>query len=355
MKIDFHLGFTSLLVVGYSLYGQCDSLYSYYDNIPPNLTILAGDSCFYDRDIEVLDSLISINDLEYNSPLELGTQTWLNGRIRFLVAGNYGNSSGVNDTIYTLPDNIGYWDALASLYLEWNRISTIPNSFSEMIGLQSVYLNNNILRSLNTEFGNLSNLFLLDLGYNELDSLPESICNLSGITYLWLFNNNLTSLPECFCDLDMDWDNSDIGGYPYFAIGGNRLCENLPTCVSESENLELSLDQFYYSFPVLAPQDCGQISVEKDYVPDSYLVSNPFPNPFNPETSIKFSILNDSEMTILIVNALGKEVKSIAKNKFYKKGTHKIFWNAKGHSSGIYFILFNNGINVDLKKLILMK
>ena len=28
------------------------------------------------------------------------------------------------------------------------------------------------------------------------------------------------------------------------------LCENLPVCVFESENLELSLDQFYYSFPV---------------------------------------------------------------------------------------------------------
>ena len=355
MKSKLYLMFISFLVVGYNLYGQCDSLYSYYDNLPQNLTILVGDSCFYDKDIEVLDSLISINNLEYNSPLELGTQTWLNGRIRFLVAGNYGNSSGVNDTIYTLPNNIGYWDALAALYLEWNRISTLPNSFSEMVGLQSVYLNNNTLSSLNTEFSNLNNLFLLDLGYNELGSLPESICDLTGITYLWLFNNNLISLPECFCDIDMDWDNSDIGGYPYFAIGGNRLCENLPNCVSESQNLELSLDQFYYSFPVLAPQDCGQVSTVKDYIPESYLVSDPFPNPFNPKASIEFSVLNDSEMTITVLNALGKEVQRIAKNKFYKKGSYKFSWNAKGYPSGIYFILFNNGINVDIKKLILMK
>ena len=51
--------------------------------LPQNLTILVGDSCFYDKDIEVLDSLISINNLDYDSPFELGTQTWLNGRIRF--------------------------------------------------------------------------------------------------------------------------------------------------------------------------------------------------------------------------------------------------------------------------------
>ena len=65
--------------------------------------------------------------------------------------------------------------------------------------------------------------------------------------------------------------------------------------------------------------------------------------------------MNDSEITIIVVNALGKEVQSIAENKFYKKGLHKISWNAKGYPSGVYFILFNNGIIVDLKKLILMK
>tara|TARA_B100000131_G_scaffold320025_1_gene367159 strand:+ start:216 stop:1280 length:1065 start_codon:yes stop_codon:yes gene_type:complete len=354
MRFYFHASLI-FLFIKYGLHGQCDSLYTYYNNLPQNLTILVGDSCFYDKDIEVLDSLISINNLDYDSPFELGTQTWLNGRIRFLVAGNYGNSSGVNDTIYKLPENIGYWDELASLYLEWNRIATLPNSFSEMTGIQSVYLNNNVLRSLNTDIGNLNNLYLLDLGYNKLDSLPESICNLIGISYLWLFNNNLTSLPECFCDLDMDWDNDDIGGYPYFAIGGNNLCENLPVCVSESENLELSLDQFYYSFPVLSPQDCGQMSMAKDYTLGSYSVSNPFPNPFNPKVSIKFSTFNASEITITIVNVLGKEVERIEENKFYKKGQHKISWDAKGYPSGIYFIQFNNGININLKKLILMK
>tara|TARA_B100000029_G_scaffold496522_1_gene562969 strand:- start:5482 stop:6549 length:1068 start_codon:yes stop_codon:yes gene_type:complete len=355
MNKFIHSTLTSFLFILNNLFSQCDSLYSYYDTLPQTLTVLVGDSCFYDRDIEVLDSLISINNLEYNSPLELGTQTWLNGRIRFLVAGNYGNGSGVNDTIFTLPDNIGHWDALASLYLEWNRISILPSSFSQMTGLQSFYINNNILRSLNSEFGNLSNLFLADLGYNELDSLPESICSLSNITYLWLFNNNLTSLPDCFCELALDWNNSDIGGYPYFAIGGNKLCESLPACVSESENLELSLDQFYYSFPVFSPQDCGQVSVDEDHMLESYLVSNPFPNPFNPETSIQFSILADTQMNITVLNSAGKEVATISQNEFYKKGAHAVTWNAKGYASGIYFLLFSNGLNMELKKLMLIK
>ena len=238
--------------------GDCD--YTHFESLPSSLTILSGDSCLYNADISVLDSIIGLNGLEYDSPLEVGTQTWYNGRLRFLVAGNYGNSSGVNDTIYFLPDNIGNWTDLVSLYLEWNRISMLPDSFSELTSLINLYLNNNVLLSLSENFGNLENLYFLDLGYNELPSIPESICDLANLTYLWLFNNNLESLPDCFCDLELDWNNDDGGGYPYFAIGANALCDNIPSCIAGSEHFELSLDQFYYSFPVYSPQDCDSTS-----------------------------------------------------------------------------------------------
>ena len=129
----------------------------------------------------------------------------------------------------------------------------LPESFSDLSGLFSVYLNNNILSSIGDSIGNLSNLYFLDLGYNHLQSLPESICSLSNLDYLWLFNNELNDLPEWFCDMELDWNNNDNGGFPFFAIGANYLCDSIATCVAESDNFELSLDQFYYSFPVLSP------------------------------------------------------------------------------------------------------
>ena len=81
--------FTILLFFSFSelSLSQCDSLYTHYSELPSNVTVLVGDSCLYDNDIAVLDHMIDINDLDYNSPLELGTQTWFNGRLRFLVAG----------------------------------------------------------------------------------------------------------------------------------------------------------------------------------------------------------------------------------------------------------------------------
>ena len=340
-----------------TLFAQCDSAYTYYSDLPSNVTILVGDSCLYDDDIAVLDSLISINSLDYDSPLGLGTQTWFNSRLRFLVAGNYGNSSGVNDTIYSLPENIGNWSGVASLYLEWNRITELPDSFSKMTALQSFYINNNVLTSLGDSIGNLLNLYFLDLGYNELPAIPESICDLENLSYLWLFNNNLESLPGCFCDMGLDWDNNDMGGYPYFAIGANYLCEDLSVCIAESGHLNLSLDQFYYSFPVYSPQDCDSTTtyIDKDFLPYQYNVSAPYPNPFNPVVTLDLNIPYDRKMDVRIYDIMGNEIEIISRNAIYEKGLHSIVWHADNYPSGVYYIKFSDGIDVRIRKMIFLK
>ena len=50
---------------------QCDSSFSSFEFIPGNVNILSGDSCFYNQDLEVLDDLISVNQLQYNSALDI--------------------------------------------------------------------------------------------------------------------------------------------------------------------------------------------------------------------------------------------------------------------------------------------
>jgi len=65
------------------------------------------------------------------------------------------------------------------------------------------------------------------------------------------------------------------------------------------------------------------------------------PNPFNPTTTIEFSILNDSKIEISIFNIKGQKIKTLTQNEF-TKGSHSIIWNGddefnKRVSSGIYF------------------
>ncbi len=346
---------TVLFIYPMKIFGQCDSAYTYYSDLPSNVTILVGDSCLNNGDIAVMDSIINLNQLEYNSFLELGTQTWFNGRLRFMVAGNYGNSAGVNDTIYTLPENLGNWDQVASLYLEWNRITTLPESFSNMVGLQSFYINNNILESLPDSIGNLQNLYFLDLGYNEIGSIPESICNLSNLNYLWLFNNNIESLPDCFCELNLEWSDDDNGGYPYFAIGANMLCEEIDSCVVQSDNFELSLDQFYYSFPVYSPQDCDASSFIENQYSYQFKLSQPYPNPFNPSTTLDLNIPYDRKVKISIHDLLGSEIEVLNNNEIIKAGSHKIHWAGSEFPSGVYLMKINDGLNIQIRKLILLK
>ena len=344
-----------LILIQFPLHAQCDPEYTYFDTIPDNVNIINGDSCFYTSDINVLNALINDNDLDYNSPLELGTQTWFSGRLKILVAGNYGNSSGVNDTIFTLPDSIGNWDQLSSLYLEWNRIESLPESFNQLTNLQSFYISNNQLQYLPNDFGNLTILYLLDIGYNELDSLPESFCDLSGLTYFWAFNNTLSSVPACICSLDINWNDMDAAWYPYFAIGGNQLCDDVPECVANSEHFHTSLDQFYYSFMVVDSQDCDAAAVGGDLIiPEKIHLFNPYPNPFNPTTTIRLSVVARQASLLQIYDVTGRLVETF-NNETLEPGTYEIIWDARSHPAGIYFIQMTAGRNRQVQKLILLK
>ncbi len=235
--------------------GSCTSNYS---EIPANTTIQAGDSCLADSDIQALADLIEMNNLEEETPLHLGYQTWMNGRLRFLLAymnpGQY--PAGIETPIDTLPESIGNLTELRILNLQWNNIRHLPESFNQLVNLTSLSISNNSLQSIIPDIDSLSQLYTLDLGYNQISSIPESISNLSNLTYLYLFNNSLTSLPQGICNLDLDWSGNDNNWLPFFAIGGNQLCENIPDCAANSENFEISLEQFYYSFPIDAPQEC---------------------------------------------------------------------------------------------------
>ena len=238
---------------------QCDSSYTYINDLPSSVTILAGgDSCFFDNDLDALNDIITSNQLSYETPLHLGTQTWLNGRLRFLVAGNYWG--GVESPLSVLPESIENLDDLRALYLEWNNLSILPESFYQLTNLMSLYISNNQLEEIGEGIGNLNNLYFLDLGYNQIPSIPDSFCNLENLTYWWMFNNELDQLPDCLCDsLNINWNDDDAAGYPYFAIGGNNLCENIPDCIECSEYFHISLDQFYYTWPVADSQNCDGI------------------------------------------------------------------------------------------------
>tara|TARA_B100000131_G_scaffold323248_1_gene380901 strand:+ start:4484 stop:5713 length:1230 start_codon:yes stop_codon:yes gene_type:complete len=241
---------------------ECEEGYSYYEDIPQNSCIvLDGSNCFYSQDIEALQDISTLNDLGLSqTPLYVGFQNWSNGRLTRLIIGN--NSNGGNVTLTELPDSIGNLDGLVQLYIDDNDLETLPDSIGNLSNLLFLIANFNNLIALPDSIGNLSNLMWLDVGYNQIEYVPSSIGNLSNLTYLWLFDNQISYVPDSICNLDLNWDGYDVNFVPYFGIGGNLLCDNqnFPDCVENSENFNISLDQFYYSFTVVHEQDCSDIA-----------------------------------------------------------------------------------------------
>ena len=248
---------------------DCEEGYTYIppSDIPFSATSLPFDSgqpftCFNDGDIAFLNDLNGMNNLGYESALELGTQTWNTGRLKVFVATYTPNGAGINTTqIQNLPESISNLNELVTLYLEWNHLTMLPNSFTNLNGLKNLYISNNRIEYLNSDFGNLTELKILDAGYNYISEIPDSFINLENLDYLWLFNNDISYIPN-ICELDIQWSDMDNSYYPYFAIGGNELCfpNNVPECILNSDHFDESLDQFYYSFMYVIEQDCADIN-----------------------------------------------------------------------------------------------
>ena len=139
----------------------------------------------------------------------------------------------------------------------------------------------------------------------------------------------------CFCEMNLNWSGDDDSGYPYFAIGANELCNDIPDCISESDNFELSLDQFYYSFPVYSPQICTSVKTtdEDSPLPYKYRVSEPYPNPFNPSVSIDLYLPYERRMKIEVVNNAGNIVNILSNDKVLKDPAFFIGVHTLGDSS----------------------
>jgi hypothetical protein len=79
-----------------------------------------------------------------------------------------------------------------------------------------------------------------------------------------------------------------------------------------------------------------------------------YPNPFNPSTIIKYSVPQESFITLKIYNALGQEVAELV-NETKPAGSYEVEFNAEDFSSGIYIYQMTGGDVVETKKMVLMK
>jgi hypothetical protein len=88
--------------------------------------------------------------------------------------------------------------------------------------------------------------------------------------------------------------------------------------------------------------------------PNEFILSQNFPNPFNPNTTINFSVPKQSNVTIKVYNILGKEILTLV-NETKPQGNYKVEFNADNLSSGVYFYRMKTNEFTQTKKMLLVK
>lgn len=93
---------------------------------------------------------------------------------------------------------------------------------------------------------------------------------------------------------------------------------------------------------------------DSDKLPNEFILHPLYPNPFNPEVNIRFSMNKKSNVEIKIFSVTGEFIKQIL-NEEKEAGVHIVKWNASAAASGVYFINIKADGVIHTKKCLLLK
>jgi hypothetical protein len=89
-------------------------------------------------------------------------------------------------------------------------------------------------------------------------------------------------------------------------------------------------------------------------VPAEYSLSQNFPNPFNPVTTIRYGIPAAGRVTLTVYDILGRTV-AVLVDAIHQPGRHDATFDGMRYSSGVYFYRIQAGDFQSLKKMVMLK
>lgn len=103
----------------------------------------------------------------------------------------------------------------------------------------------------------------------------------------------------------------------------------------------------------------NSVAEQDSKIPQEFSLNANFPNPFNPTTTISYSLHKAAPTRLMIYNAMGQVIR-IMNDIPAEPGTHAVQWDGltdRGSAAptGIYFYKLESGEQQDMKKMILMQ
>ena len=88
--------------------------------------------------------------------------------------------------------------------------------------------------------------------------------------------------------------------------------------------------------------------------PTAYELMQNFPNPFNPQTAIRYALPHRSHVMLAVCNMLGQQIATLLNGEI-DAGYHFVQFDASNLASGVYFYRLQAGSYTETRKLVLMR
>jgi len=287
------------------------------------------------------------------------------------IVENLTTTVDLNLEILDIPENLNLVVSENDIYLEWDMLDNRNRTLSGY----KIYRNDAMLAEISDpgvmfyndnslEAGSYS--YFITAVFNEIDESFSS--NEESIDVVLLPPQNLIVESQS-PDILLEWEVPNYTRY----LTGYRIYrnDNFFAELNDTTYIDLNVITGTYTYYVTAmyglhesePSNVESIdhtsSIENTTISVSKLIDN-YPNPFNPQTLINYSIAISGEVDISVYNIKGQNIITLI-NEYKEVGNHSINWNGvdkigKPVSSGLYFYKLKlNNKSIAIKKCLLLK
>jgi hypothetical protein len=106
--------------------------------------------------------------------------------------------------------------------------------------------------------------------------------------------------------------------------------------------------------------DATQVALNTiEVLPEAFGLDSNYPNPFNPATTIRYALPEGANVTLVVYNILGQQVRTLV-NGAQGPGYHSVVWDGRDEAgrmvaTGVYIYRLQAGGFSQIRKMILAK
>ena len=124
--------------------------------------------------------------------------------------------------------------------------------------------------------------------------------------------------------------------------------------LADGQKVELSVTEPEVRYQLFTGDEAYLQGIRDDQLPEEFTLKPNYPNPFNPITTIRYSLVEDSQVNLEVYNVLGQRVATLV-NENQDAGWHSVQFDGSRLATGTYMYRLVTGGQVKTGKMMLVK